>query len=154
MKVNYFTSYFTLLYFVGFLVSTAHLQAQSQISFRQLSVKEGLSQNSAIAIGQDSTGYLYVATQDGLNKYDGRSFEVFPYNFIDVTKPDYSHLGKVYRDRQENLWIIPIDGIPRKLNYKTGNEIFIVRPNQRRFWTQSMAIEDASELILEILNEV
>ncbi|MAU70969.1 MAG: hybrid sensor histidine kinase/response regulator [Pseudozobellia sp.] len=120
MKVNYFTSYFTLLYFVGFLVSTAHLQAQSQISFRQLSVKEGLSQNSAIAIGQDSTGYLYVATQDGLNKYDGRSFEVFPYNFIDVTKPDYSHLGKVYRDRQENLWIIPIDGIPRKLNYKTG----------------------------------
>ncbi|WP_452222249.1 HsdM family class I SAM-dependent methyltransferase [Lacinutrix salivirga] len=42
----------------------------------------------------------------------------------------------------------------KKLNYKTGNEIFIVRPNQRRFWTQSMAIEDASELILEILNEV
>ncbi len=41
----------------------------------------------------------------------------------------------------------------KKLNYKTGNEIFIVRPNQRRFWTQSMAIEDASELILEILNE-
>ena len=42
----------------------------------------------------------------------------------------------------------------KKLNYKTGNEIFIVRPNQKRFWTQSMAIEDASELILEILNEV
>ena len=42
----------------------------------------------------------------------------------------------------------------KKLNYKTGNEIFIVRPNQRRFWTQSMAIEDAAELILEILNEV
>jgi len=42
----------------------------------------------------------------------------------------------------------------KKLNYKTGNDIFIIRPNQRRFWTQSMAIEDASELILEILNEI
>ncbi|AZA54593.1 class I SAM-dependent DNA methyltransferase [Chryseobacterium sp. G0201] len=40
----------------------------------------------------------------------------------------------------------------KKLNYKDGRDIFIIRPNQRRFWTQSMALEDASELILEILN--
>ncbi|CAH0229434.1 N-6 DNA methylase [Chryseobacterium sp. Bi04] len=41
----------------------------------------------------------------------------------------------------------------KKLNYKTGNDIYIIRPNQCRFWSQSMAIEDANELILEILNE-
>lgn len=41
----------------------------------------------------------------------------------------------------------------KKLNYKDGRDIFIIRPNQRRFWSQSMALEDASELILEILNE-
>lgn len=40
----------------------------------------------------------------------------------------------------------------KKLNYKTGNDIYIIRPNQQRFWSKSMAIEDASELILEILN--
>ncbi|MFZ1790077.1 MAG: N-6 DNA methylase [Saprospiraceae bacterium] len=40
----------------------------------------------------------------------------------------------------------------KKLNYKTGDDIYIIRPNQRRFWSKSMAIEDASELILEILN--
>lgn len=40
----------------------------------------------------------------------------------------------------------------KKLNYKTGDDIYIIRPNQRRFWSRSMAIEDASELILEILN--
>jgi len=40
----------------------------------------------------------------------------------------------------------------KKLNYKTGDDIYIIRPNQRRFWSQSMALEDASELILEILN--
>jgi hypothetical protein len=40
----------------------------------------------------------------------------------------------------------------KKLNYKTGDDIYIIRPNQRRFWSQSMALEDASELVLEILN--
>ncbi|PBQ34682.1 endonuclease [Sphingobacteriaceae bacterium] len=40
----------------------------------------------------------------------------------------------------------------KKLNYKTENDIYIIRPNQRRFWSKSMALEDASELILEILN--
>ncbi|MCZ2357680.1 MAG: SAM-dependent methyltransferase [Bacteroidia bacterium] len=41
----------------------------------------------------------------------------------------------------------------KKLNYKTDDDIYIIRPNQRRFWSKSMAIEDAQELILEILNE-
>jgi hypothetical protein len=39
----------------------------------------------------------------------------------------------------------------KKLNYKLGNDIYIIRPNQRRFWSKSMALEDASELILELL---
>jgi len=96
------------------MVSTGY--SQDQISFRQLSVKEGLSQNSIISITQDSTGYLWMATQDGLNKYDGRQFTVFPYNFVDITKQDYSNLGKVYTDRQGGVWILPLDRIPRRLD--------------------------------------
>lgn len=42
----------------------------------------------------------------------------------------------------------------KKLNYKKGRDIYIIRPNQRRFWSQSMALADASELILEILNGI
>ncbi len=42
----------------------------------------------------------------------------------------------------------------KKLNYKVSDDVYyIIRPNQRRFWTESMAMEDASGLILEILNE-
>ncbi len=96
---------------------------QSHITFRQLSVREGLSQSSAISITQDSTGYLWVATQDGLNKYDGRHFTTFPYRFEDITKPDYSRLGKVYTDRKGGVWIVPMNGIPHKLDEE--NNIFI-----------------------------
>ncbi|MFH6602905.1 two-component regulator propeller domain-containing protein [Maribacter algicola] len=90
--------------------------AQSQISFRQLSVKDGLSQNSAISVSQDSTGYLWVATQDGLNRYDGKKFTKFPYSFLDITKPDYSDLGQVYTDRDGTVWIIPLDQRLHKFN--------------------------------------
>jgi len=40
----------------------------------------------------------------------------------------------------------------KKLNYYDDGAIYLIRPNQRRFWSKSMAMEDAAELILEILN--
>ena len=40
----------------------------------------------------------------------------------------------------------------KNLNHYDGNDIYIIRPNQRRFWTQSAAMQDASNLIIEILN--
>jgi hypothetical protein len=40
----------------------------------------------------------------------------------------------------------------KKLNYYNGDDIYIIRPNQKRFWTQTAAMEDASDLILDILN--
>lgn len=102
-------------------LQTSTLIAQSQITFRQLSVKEGLSQNSVVSITQDSTGYLWIATQDGLNKYDGRKFNSLPYSFVDITRPNYSNLGKVYTDRKGYIWIIPQNRIPHKLNRQTDS---------------------------------
>jgi len=104
-----------------FLISFLSVQSQKQVSFRQLSVKDGLSQNSAISIAQDSTGFLWIATQDGLNKYDGRNFEKHKQYFKDITNPTYSKLGKVYVDSNDELWIIPISQIPHKLNKSTNN---------------------------------
>lgn len=82
---------------------------QTEISFRQLSVLDGLSQNSAVSIGQDENGFLWVATQNGLNKYDGYNFEIFPYQFEDITKSNYSFLGKVYCFSDSSVWIIASD---------------------------------------------
>ncbi len=85
------------------------LYAQKQFSFRQLTVKEGLSQNSVVSMAQDSLGFLWLATQDGLNRYDGRSFKRYAFQFTDVTRPTFNRLGKVYVDREGNVFIIPSD---------------------------------------------
>ncbi len=81
-----------------------------QISFNELTVEQGLSQNSVVSISQDSLGYMWFATQDGLNKYDGRTFEFYNKQFEDVTRPTYSKLGKTYIDNSGGFWIISNSG--------------------------------------------
>ena len=81
-----------------------------QYAFKTLTINEGLSQNSVISIAQDSIGYLWLATQDGLNKYDGRQFIHYDKQFEDITRATFSKLGKVYIDKQNRLWIISHSG--------------------------------------------
>src|SRR5690349_9243107 len=55
----------------------------SIVQFEHLTIEDGLSQNAGLAIFQDSRGYLWVGTQDGLNRYDGYTFEVFKHDTED-----------------------------------------------------------------------
>lgn len=102
-----------------------NLTAQQQFSFRQLTVKEGLSQNSVISIAQDSLGYLWLATQDGLNRYNGRSIQQYSFQFTDITRPTYSRLGKIYVDREGAVFIIPSDHKVYKYDI-VKNNFFVV----------------------------
>ena len=103
-------------YFILSVLFAIKAIGQSQVSFRQISVNEGLSQNSVVSVTQDSIGYLWLATQDGLNKFDGNKFQKYNAFFVDVTKPTYSHLGKVYTDREGNIISIPISKKPQIYN--------------------------------------
>lgn len=95
--------------------------SDKQISFHNLNVNNGLSQNSVVSIAQDSIGYLWFATQDGLNKYDGKTFKYYNKQFEDVTKLTYSKLGKVYIDKTNTLWIISNSGNLEKYNPEYDN---------------------------------
>lgn len=83
---------------------------EKQYSFRTLTIADGLSQNSVISIAQDSIGFLWMATQDGLNRYDGKSFKHYNKQFEDITRSTFSKLGKIYIDKQNRVWIITHSG--------------------------------------------
>lgn len=95
--------------------------AQSGLSFRQLSVNDGLSQNSAVSVTQDQEGYLWIATQEGLNRYDGFEFVVYNKKFLDITEERRLLLGKVFADSKNRIWIIPESSVPELLN-REANE--------------------------------
>lgn len=94
----------------------AFSQSNKQVAFRELTVEQGLSQNSVVSIAQDSTGFMWFATQDGLNKYDGRNFTHFDIQFEDVTRPTFSKLGKIYVAKSGELWIVSNSGKLEKYN--------------------------------------
>ncbi|OBX24998.1 signal transduction histidine kinase [Gelidibacter algens] len=110
-----------IAFFISCALFVIKTYGQSQVSFRQLSVNDGLSQNSVVSVTQDSIGYLWLATQDGLNKFDGNKFQIYNAFFVDVTKPTYSHLGKIYTDRDGHIISIPISKKPQIYNKKDDN---------------------------------
>ncbi|GAA4269676.1 hybrid sensor histidine kinase/response regulator transcription factor [Hyunsoonleella aestuarii] len=126
------------IHFIIFVLTTITLSAQidkgyisriappeKQIAFHNLTVEQGLSQNSVVSIAQDSIGYLWFATQDGLNKYDGKSFKYYNKQFEDVTKLTYSKLGKIYIDKTNTMWIVTNSGLLEKYNSKTDNFLHV-----------------------------
>jgi len=121
---------------IFFLISFAVFsQSNKQVAFRELTVEQGLSQNSVVSIAQDSTGFMWFATQDGLNKYDGRNFTHYDIQFEDVTRPTYSKLGKIYVTKNNEMWIISNSGKLEKYNQE--NDVFQLIEN----------VKNVSELI-------
>ncbi|MFO7631009.1 MAG: two-component regulator propeller domain-containing protein [Caldilinea sp.] len=77
----------------------------SPLRFEHLSLEDGLSQNSALAMVQDSQGYLWFGTQDGLNRYDGYSFTVFKNDPDDANSLSLNSILALYEDDDGTLWI-------------------------------------------------
>lgn len=73
----------------------------SQISFRQLSQKDGLSQNIVRAIFQDQSGFLWFGTENGLNRYDGYAFQ----HFGEAAGFETSNITQIASSRDENFWV-------------------------------------------------
>ncbi|MEL6810554.1 MAG: two-component regulator propeller domain-containing protein [Bacteroidota bacterium] len=99
--------FFYILWLLPWLVMA---QLQRQVAFSKLSVDDGLSQNSVVSIAQDATGYLWFATQDGLNKYDGNTFTYYPKFFEDITQKTFSKLGKVFAGPNGAIYLITLEG--------------------------------------------
>jgi ligand-binding sensor domain-containing protein/serine phosphatase RsbU (regulator of sigma subunit) len=55
-------------------------RAQQDIFFQHLTVKDGLSQGSVMCMLQDNRGFMWIGTQDGLNRYDGYEFRVYKHD--------------------------------------------------------------------------
>ena len=76
-----------------FLLSSFVGLSQSNIRFQNFSINDGLSQSSVSDILQDETGYLWVCTQDGLNRFDGYHFQIFNADITNGIESNYFNCG-------------------------------------------------------------
>ncbi|MCF6268458.1 MAG: histidine kinase [Melioribacteraceae bacterium] len=77
----------------------------SELRFKHLTTDEGLSQNIVNCIYQDSRGFMWFGTNDGLNKYDGYEFTVYNLDGDEGQTLSDNWIKSLTEDSEGNLWI-------------------------------------------------
>ncbi|MBL0044879.1 MAG: hypothetical protein IPP33_10960 [Flavobacteriales bacterium] len=93
---------------VSFCCASMVARAQEDtliLPFRALTIEDGLSQGMVRSIIQDRAGFMWFATKDGLNRYDGYSFRVFRHDPADSTTVRDNFIQVLHEDRAGLLWV-------------------------------------------------
>ncbi len=77
----------------------------SNVIFEKLTNKDGLSQGTINTIFQDSKGFMWFGTNDGLNKYDGYNFKTLFHSHSDTNSISNNHIIAITEDLEGNIWI-------------------------------------------------
>jgi len=83
---------------------TGFAQNQS-FNFEHMGTHEGLSQINVLSIFQDSRGFIWVGTTDGLNRYDGYNFAIYRSDAKDNTAITGNYVNDITEDKEGNLWV-------------------------------------------------
>lgn len=87
------------------VASIADAREFRSIRFNHLSQEDGLAQGSVNCMLQDHAGFMWFGTQDGLNRYDGYSFETFKNDPTDPSTLSHNFVWAVHMDRQGTIWV-------------------------------------------------
>jgi signal transduction histidine kinase/ligand-binding sensor domain-containing protein/DNA-binding response OmpR family regulator len=95
-------------YYIFFLFLAIPFFGSSQnkhLKFEHLQTDAGLSQSNVLCILQDSRGFMWFGTRDGLNKYDGYKFTVYKNDAKNKNTISNNLITDIIEDRKGNLWI-------------------------------------------------
>ena len=83
------------------------------LRFTHLTTNDGLSQGYVVDILQDRRGFMWFATRDGLNRYDGYNFVVYKHDPKDPGSLSSNFLQDLMEDDQGKLWVATNTGVNR-----------------------------------------
>lgn len=115
-----------LLFFCLLLFTSGYSQ---QYNFTNYSINGGLSQSVVNCLLQDSKGYIWIGTQNGLNRFNGESFDVYSYSPADSFSISNNWIYAIAEDSSGNIWVGTKGGLNkylrnenrfRRITYQTG----------------------------------
>jgi ligand-binding sensor domain-containing protein len=92
------------------------------LQFDHIGTQEGLSQMNVTCIMQEVRGFIWIGTDDGLNRYDGYQFITYHHNPKDNNSLSSNFVSDIKQDKEGNLWVATKNGL-NKLDLKTGRFI-------------------------------
>lgn len=114
-NILYLVSFFCLCSF-----NSAAQAGLTKLKFSRLGVNEGLSHSNVTCILQDTKGYLWVGTEDGLNKYDGYDFTIYRNIKTDSTSLLKNCINALLEDNRGIIWISTRGGGLHHYDHVTG----------------------------------
>ena len=75
------------------------------LRFDKIDIENGLSHNKVNTVLQDSRGFMWFGTNDGLNRYDGYQIVEYKHNPEDTTSISFSFVRHIFEDSKNRLWI-------------------------------------------------
>ena len=119
--------------------STSTLFTQ-KFTFLSYSTKQGLAQSQVYDIKQDKNNYLWVATLQGLSRFNGKTFK----NFFEIDGLLSNKINSLFIDEEDNVWVITSEGISivsndsirsfQHNNLFEGEEVLEVIHYQNKIW--------------------
>ena len=97
-------------YYIFLLINIISIASSQDMRFEHITNKQGLSQNTIGCISQDSIGFLWFGTYDGLNRYDGYNFKIFKHDPEDSTSISNNFIRYTCVDRNGTLWVGTMSG--------------------------------------------
>lgn len=122
----------------------------TETSFDRLSADQGLSNNNIKSINQDKDGFIWIATENGMNRYDGSKFKNFYNSVNDSFSVIYNKFDDIYKDNDHNLWMTTANGelikydreLDRFINFKLLENIY------GKDWFTSVSEDNKGNLLL------
>lgn len=113
-----------IVFFFSINCITAQLP---RLTFKHLNLARGLSNSTVEVLFQDSRGFIWIGTRDGLNRYDGSEVVVFKNDVNDPNSISDNYITSIIEDHQHNLWIGTTNGLncfdPKRVTFKRYKHI-------------------------------
>ncbi|MDJ0841566.1 MAG: two-component regulator propeller domain-containing protein [Acidobacteriota bacterium] len=104
----------------GLLLPSAKPADPPLIRFSQLGRGDGLSDARVNDIVQDRYGYIWIGTENGLNRFDGHRFDIFTPDPENAESISHARISDLEEDHQGNLWVATLGGGLNRLDPSTG----------------------------------
>ena len=114
--------------------------------FNHINADNGLSHNKVNCILQDKRGFIWIGTEDGLNRYDGQYFSVFRNKPNDTATVSGNIITDLLEDENSILWITTADGGFTKYDYRL--------PASKQFKQFKHIQGDSTTIPVNIINRI
>nr|WP_199077573.1 two-component regulator propeller domain-containing protein [Pedobacter sp. ASV19] len=131
------------------IVLVLSLTGQAQVKerhFRNISINKGLSQSTIFAIKQDTLGFIWMGTQDGLSRYDSKGFKIYRPVKSDPKSIQSYYIRTLFVDHKGSIWAGGNQGVSC-YNYATDNFVNYKLPRSLGEWYVSSITEDPQHTI-------